>query len=303
MKTTKKKINRTGYRILLVLQLLMQHEASKEDIIKAVSKTLCSKEVSADTVRLDINTLKSAGFFVECKEAGKNSCYRLAQNPISIKLLKSEILAINQIKEAVFELEDWKYIFNLYKVFEKISKFIEEEEFKNKILDFKYFSSIDFSLLRELDYHCSKKHEIAVLYNSPLGIKSIRIRCREIKYDRNTRKIHLWGEIQSYKYLGCLRADKIICIENIIKHPLIKEFDGIFINYKIKRKALETINLKEDEKILSLDGDSVTIKTKVRNNFNFLQHLALLGENVLDIDADIKKEMLKKLQETRDIYK
>ncbi len=304
MKTTKKKkINRTGYRILLVLQLLMHKEASKEDIIKAVSKTLCSKKISADTVRLDINTLKSAGFCVECKEAGKNSRYRLAQNPISIKLLRSEILAINQIKDAVFELQDWKYILNLYKVFEKISKFIEAGELKNKLLDFKYFSNIDFSLLKELDYHCSKKHEITVLYNSPLGIKPIRIRCEEIEYDPSTCKIHLWGETQNYEHLGCLRADKIIRVENVAKYTSIKEFDGIFINYKVKKKALETMNLKEGEEILSADNAAVVISAKVRNNFTFLQRLALLGENVSDVDPDIKEEMLKKLHDTRALYK
>jgi hypothetical protein len=157
--------------------------------------------------------------------------------------------------------------------------------------------------LKELNYHCSKKHEITVLYNSPSGTKPIRIRCVEIKYDRNTRKIHLWGEIENYDYLSCLRADKIVCIENVARHHLIKESEGIFVDYKLKKEALETVNLKEDEEILKTDNNAVFIRAKVRNNFNFLQRLALLGEKVLRTDAVKGKEMLKKLKETRAVYK
>ena len=65
----------TGLRVLFVMQLLLRGPVSKAQIMEEISKNPNLKEVTADTVTLDINTLKSAGFEIISGNKSNNYCY------------------------------------------------------------------------------------------------------------------------------------------------------------------------------------------------------------------------------------
>ena len=121
--------------MLLLLQLLMQGPLSKEDIIKSVEQNEYIKEISPDTIRLDINTLKNAGFEIENSIIGDKYVYILKSNPLEIKFSKEELNTLNRIKQVALDLWNWKDIISLYETLEKICHFINDEEIKNSILN------------------------------------------------------------------------------------------------------------------------------------------------------------------------
>jgi hypothetical protein len=193
----------------------MQGDKTKAEIFDFFKNNYSDLNMSPDILRLDINTLKTAGFEIITGEKKENYKYSLRWNPLKIHLTKSEISVINQIKNLIIQSSNLSAIIDLYKLFEKISGFVNDEETKEKFLDFGYLHNIDFKLLKELNSLCERKKCIEILYNSPNSKKKhIKIRCYEITHDKDTNKIYLWGFASGYNEgkLAYFRAEKIIKI-------------------------------------------------------------------------------------------
>lgn len=302
MEQIKQNINITGSRVLFILSLLLKDSLTKNEIIKLISSNPELNDVCPDTIRLDINTLRDAGFVIENSPVDYK--YRLLWAPIKIKLQKSEISILNKIKKAAISLWDWKSILNLYKAFLKIADYIEDDELRNRLLDFRNFKLVDLKLLAELNYHCVEKNEIVIEYNSPKGeIIQIHLKCLEINFNHSTQKLHLYCKFPGYKDMSYLRIDKIIRIINVLKDKTIEEPAEDFRFYKLKKSAFNQFNLEENEEIVSENDDFITIKVKLKNKFHLMQRLALLGEDAICDEPDIKAEFLSNLLKTKEVYK
>ena len=301
MQKIEQNVNLTGNRVLFILSLLLKGGISKNEIMHAISLNPNLKPVSSDTIRLDMNTLRDAGFVIE--NSNKDYKYRLLWAPIKIKFQKSEITLLNKIKKSALDLWDWKSILNLYKVFEKISDYIEDDNLKEKFLDFRNFKYVDLKLLVELDYHCQKRNEIVIEYNSPKkGIKEIHLKCLEISLNHNTDKLHLYCKFPGYNDTSYLRLDKIIRVINVIKDKTIEDPIIEVCSYKLRKTAFKDFNLEENEKIVSENDDYITIEVKLKNKFHFIQRLAILGEDAICDEPEIKRGFLENLLKTREVY-
>ena len=78
----------------------MQKNYSKGEICELINAKYPNLNTSPDIIRLDINTLKSAGFDIEIGHKGNHYKYVLNWNPLNIKFTKSEIDIINQTKKS-----------------------------------------------------------------------------------------------------------------------------------------------------------------------------------------------------------
>lgn len=302
MGQTEQNINLTGNRVLFILSLLLKGDISKDEIIKEINLNPELKPVSQDTIRLDINTLRDAGFKIE--NSGKNYKYRITWNPVKIKLQKSEINLLNKIKKSALELWDWKSVLDLYKFFKKIGNYIEDEKSKESLLNFRNFMHVDFKLLVELDYHCQNRNEIIIDYNSPKGeIIQIHLKCLEINLNHDTQKLHLYCKFPGYEDISYLRLDKILRIIKVVKEKTISDPVINTCFYKLKKTGLKNFNLNENEKIISDDNDFLTIEVKMKNKFHLIQRLMTLGEDAVCDNKEIKEEILSNLLKTKEIYK
>ena len=179
----KQKASSTGFRTLILLDLLLREPLTKGEIIERLSKNPYITNISKETLRLDINTLKAAGF--EIQNTGKANKYRYKINwsPIQFNLTRKELNVLLRTKEALIKLSNWEYIVRLYGLFEKITPLIKDENDINELMNFHQFSNIDFKTLKELNALSARKKEVILLYNSPnSGIKEIQIKLKGIKY-------------------------------------------------------------------------------------------------------------------------
>ncbi|MBE7706262.1 MAG: hypothetical protein E7Z91_03345 [Cyanobacteria bacterium SIG30] len=294
-------INLTGYRILFILQLLTQGPISKKEITESIKNNPYLKNISTDTIRLDINTLKSVGFEIEHTDDNNEKKYILLTNPLQISLTDSEIKTLNQIKTAAIELWDWKNIIKLYKTFEKVTKFIKDKNQVEEIMNFGYFMQIDFKLLEELNKYCRLKNVITLLYNSPKnGIMPIKIKTHNIVHDKNTNKLYLIGQFENYNYLSYLRIEKIIKVERIELKGTIKEIEPVYKIYQIKKD--ENFVLEDNEKIIKEENDYLEIQAKIINDFHYIQRIVTLGDKIIKVDNETKKKIYENLIKTRNIY-
>lgn len=298
------KISSTGYRLFFILQLLMQGKISKEEILDKINNNSSILNVGLDTIRLDINTLKVAGFQIKTGDKKEGYKYFLDWNPIKINLTPAEIRALSQVKKAVIDVCEWEFIINLYEVFAKIAKFIENEKATNEFLNFGYFLNVDFRILKQLDICCKNKNLIKILYYSPKnGEKVIDIICKKIVYKRDTKKLHLWGNSSQYKGLTYLRVDNILKIINIdfTKNKIIEDFKTC--KYRLRHSVGKSFKLEDNEKITQNNPDFMEIESIVDSQFYFIQRILSFGKHCFWVeDEEIKVEILEKLKKMRSKY-
>ncbi len=299
----KQKASSTGFRVLYLLDLLLEAPRTKDDILNELLKNPDVSNVSYETIRLDLNTLKKAGFEIENLGKTNNYKYKIKKDPIKFKLTKKELKVLTQTKDAILKLSRWEYILKLYKVFEKISGLIEEDEIINEIMDFRYFSGVDFEILKNLNALTKRKKTVLLLYNSPnSGTKEIQIKLKEIKYEGS--KLHLIGISENYPDNTVLRIDNIVKIIKILSKNETAKKGGLKKTvYKIKKEAFRFMNLLSEEKVLKEGEDFIETELKSDNDFMVVQRLLSFGDNLISIkNKDIKEKYLEILKNTLKNY-
>lgn len=301
----KQKASITGFRVLLILNMLLSEELSKNEILEKlkINPDYALNNITKETIRLDINTLKMAGF--DIKNTGKSNNYRYKINwsPIKIKLSKKEMRVLLNTKKAVIGLAKFGYVLRLYKFLEKICKFLLDEKQINELLNFESITNIDFQVLNELNALSKRKKEVLLLYNSPnSGIKEISIKLKEIKY--SNKKVYITGISKDYPDKTVLRAEGIIKIIKILNHEeTLKQQKNTKIIYKLKPKAKEHFNLLDEEKILEENGNYINIELEADNSFAAVQRLLSYGDDLIEIkNKETKAEYIEKLMAIRKKY-
>lgn len=284
-----KKIS-TGIRSLLILDILTKHPASKEEIAEILSKGPIVQNVTKEMIKIDINTLKEAGFEILNLGKAEGYKYKIVNSPIKIKLKKEEVRLLTKIRKALFEIEDWIEILKLYELFEKISKFLSSE-ISEELMNFQYFLNVDFKILKELNAYANKKKTVLIVYNSPNSVvKEIPIRLESLKYKNS--KLYITGISPNYPDTTVLRADKVKEIKRILK-PFEKEPPARKTLYTILKADLENFSLFENEKIITETKKKIEVEIQGENDFCTVQRLLSFGENLISIKNEKIKETYK----------
>lgn len=299
----KQKASSTGFRVLFLLDLLLKAPVGKDDIINELSKNPYVSNISKETVRLDLNTLKAAGFEIENLGKEKNYKYKINWSPIKFGITKKELRVLTQTKDAVLKLSNPDFIIKLYRLFEKISNVIEDDNTIFELLNFRYFLSIDFQILKELATLVKRKKEVVLLYNSPnSGLKEIKIKLKSLKY--NGSKLHLTGTSLNYPDNTILRVDNIVKIVKILGKMEISAKSTVKkTTFKITPKCLKNMSLLNEEKILKERKNFIEIEIKSDNDFTVVQRLLSLGNDLISIkNKEIKEKYLETLKNMLKIY-
>jgi len=298
-------IAQTGYRTLFILQLLIKGPIKKAQILEKISQNPYLKNVTSDTIRLDINTLKSAGFDIKSGNKGNNYCYELKFAPIKIKLLKKEKRAICLAKKAMFDFLDFREIIALYESLEKISKLIEPKEDTDEILDFGNFLRTDFQMVKLLDLHCKIQNEIEILYDSPsIQNRKMKVTALYLNYSKKSDKLYLWCNCEEYGGIIYLRVDRIKEISKVCdysKAPKIKTKECV---YRVSRNLKSPFELEEYEKIIRITPSFIEVNANYYNEFNFVQRLLRYGADLLYVGGkDVKNKIIEELKLICGVYK
>lgn len=301
----RQKASSTGFRILFILDLLLKGPASKKEILDALEKNSSFKNsnTTKETISLNLNTLKRAGFEIENLGRAYGYRYKINWSPIKFKLSEDEMKILTSSRDAVIELSDFDYILKLYKLFKKITNFIQDKTQIDELLDFGYFLKLNFETIKELNALAKRKKEVLLLYNSPnSGKKEIQIKLNEIKYSNS--KLYITGKSNLYPDETVLRADNVIKIIKILPETKAKkEFKQNKTVCIIRGDAKNGINLSGEEKIINENEGSITLEIEADNDFFMLQKLLGFGEDLISIkDENIKDKYIKTLKNIQKLY-
>ncbi len=297
-------IAQTGLRSLFILQLLIKEPISKTHILNKIENHSLLKAVTADTITLDINTLKSIGFDIKTGNKGNNYCYELKLNPIKLELTAKELHALVLAKNAAFEFLDYEHIIGLYETLKKVTSLLKNDAKIDKIMNFGNFLNIDFDVLNSLRVHCKNKNKISITYDSPSENKrEINVVCHQIMYAKKSDKLHLWCEIEQYNKITYLRVDKILSVNRILEFNSADQKKYSYCKYKIAKIHSAPLEFEKFERVVQITPNFIELEAQYLDEFNLIQRILSFGDTLLSIeDATIKKKVIKALKEIKEVY-
>ncbi len=285
-------ISITGYRTLLLLVKLIEQGRTIDELVQILKDdNITSKSVSKDTVRLTINTLKSAGCIILRPSKSNGYKYELIKHPYSLNISQSDFDALMLIRERISNELSWKKVLNLNDLFTKITALTFENSYIESCENGKLLNDIDLKILFELSKPNLKGKKIKVKYLSPEnGEEDIDIIVQKIIYEN--KKLYLSCYILKYKKVSLLKIERIKKILAIDISEKININDYYYVEYELFGNSYKQYEVASYEEIIKKNENSIIIKAKVTNEFCFIQRLLLFGSDFKIISPSFFKEKL-----------
>ena len=113
-------ISATGYRILLELNALLQSPKSSKELIEIIKNSSVHINISDDTIRFDINTLRNAGCVISKPEKSSGYKFRLISHPFKFTIDNRDINNLIHLRDVLAANITFDEAFVLNDLFQKI---------------------------------------------------------------------------------------------------------------------------------------------------------------------------------------
>jgi predicted DNA-binding transcriptional regulator YafY len=301
-----KNISQTGYRILKILNILINEDVSRSEIIELLKNDeIINKTLSDDTVTFYINTLRKNGFNISRPHKHNGYKYTIKENIPFLPFKKSDIEHLEKIKKFASENGDWIFILNFNCLMHSLSKFIpagEREYFKQQLLNSKPFMYTENAKILDL-YKIAQNSETAeIVYKSPNGGDRIfKVKTLNISLENN--KLYFWCENLVSLNIQYLRIDRIKSFK-VIDAGIKAKTIYPKVLYKLKGQEAILYNpVYDNEKIISKDETEVIVETSLQNEFWLVQKILSYGRDCTILQPDsVRKKIAEKIQKIKGLY-
>ena len=161
-------ISLTGMRSLALLRLLITAPRSLDDIKEAfIELKIIDESCSKDTLRVDINTIKSIGCELSRPSPNNNYKYELLNHPFSLKITDEDIKYFKKVYSRLKADANIKTLIEFDELINKIAKHIYNEEIREKLIGISAFKYFEEKYIRELINDCKNDRTLELLYRKP----------------------------------------------------------------------------------------------------------------------------------------
>lgn len=300
MKTTdtisekKKKIwiSITGYRTLLILKVLLEKGRTVNELIEILkSNKITQKSVSKDTLRITLNTLKTAGCDIARPSKSNGYTYSITNHPFFLKLSSEDINSLIFVRDKFSNELSWQKVIVLNNLYEKLISLTNDEASVNLIEDSKPFNNINLNLLREIADLKLKGKKVHVTYSSPkYGEENFAIVPQRISYENG--KLYLWCYSFKYNKMSILNIERLKKIDAIDILPDNIVSDYYEVEYELFGNSKLSFVPDCNEEIIDKNETSIIVRARVSNEFWFIQRLFLFGGDFKIITPESFREKL-----------
>mgnify|MGYP002623905178 CR=1 FL=1 len=296
-----KQVSLTGARAIILMSALMEGPKNFEEIIKFFKDCgVSEKYYSVDTIRIDINTLKKAGFVISKATKTNNHKYHLVSQPFVFNPTQAEIDAIKTIYRKIARTASPYLLYLYHNLFKKIAEKAGDEKIKNQLLGISNLKSVKLDMLDELVQNEETHNRVKILYKPNAST--------EHEYDITIEKI---GVRSDKLYVYCFNhtiGERAFLNVSKIKSILGNLFDndstlGMDIEVKFKLCNYNEYTLDDNEVIVEENPEYIIVQAKYFNEFIAMQRLLSFSRDCTVIESDeIKEKLLLKLKEMRAMY-
>ncbi len=286
----------TGYRTLVILNLLMESPKSNDEINEYFFNHQYIKEkFSNDTLRIYINSLRQIGCEITRAKKSNKQKYELISHPFTYDIPQNHINAIEKLYKNMYDKIDIKEVIAIENLFEKLSSYTKNNTAQESLKSISVLKNINKNILEDLIMHCKNKNQITFLYNSPKSnAKKIEIIAGKLSF--KSGKLYIFGDNLTHSEYSYFSVDRIIEICSIKFQKEKKEFPSLKVIYELKNKNEEYIP-DIDEKIIKKTKDKLTIEVNSKNEFSLIQKMLHMANDCKVIaPEDFKTKLLNKLK-------
>ena len=286
-------VSLTGYRILLILSSLIQKGRTLKELIEILQNNeFTNKSLSKDTIRVAINTLKKAGCVISRPTKANNYLYELISHPFTLSLSENELNIFLRLRDKMLDEMNWKDVFVLNSLYEKIMSLTFNEEQINLTKDIAPFAGLNKSILKDFSNPNIIGKKVKIIYNSPeFGEEEIDIIPQKLAYEN--ANMYLWCYSFKYNKNSLLSIERIkeIISYGVSEHNYQTKvlYDVI---YSITGEAYNTFEEKEFEEVITKSENEIKVLAHVENEFYFIQRLLLFGSDFKIISPNFFREKL-----------
>ncbi len=291
-KTKKFWISITGYRTLLILKSLMVKSYTIDELVDIIKNdSITNKSVSKDTVRIAINTLKSAGCEILRPNKANNYKYQLIRHPFSLNLNNKELQVFARLRDKIAENIEYNDIFVLNDLYDKLISLTLNESQVDYINDTQPLKNIDKKVLDEISNPKIIGKRVQIKYLSPdCGEENIDVIPQKVTYESG--KMYLRCYIFKYEKNSLLHVERILKINSIDMFNIYDKNTSYEVVYELSGNSANIFKIQKNEKIISKKDNSIKIEAIVDNEFLFIQRLLLFGSDFKIVSLDSFREKL-----------
>ena len=303
-KTKKFWISTTGYRTLLILKSLMEKNCTIDELVEIVKKdSITNKAVSKDTVRIAINTLKSAGCEILRPNKANAYKYQLVKHPFVLHIDENELQVLVRLREKLADEVKYTDVFTINDLYEKLISLTCNKNLEIYIKDTQPLKNVNRKVLDELSNPKLAGKKVQIKYLSPeFGEEDIDVIPQKVTYESG--KIYLWCYIFKYNKNSMLSFERILKVNSINISQYFKKDSSYEVIYEVFGNSFASFKEKENEEIIEKNENSIKVRAVVDTEFLFIQRILLFGTDFKIISPDFFREkLINKIKLIRKGYK
>ena len=297
-----KQVSMTASRALVLLLYMLDGPKSFEEIKEfLLACGVVSKEYSIDTIRIDLNSLKSIGCEITKATKTNDHKYELISFPFSLQLSSADVQNIKAIYKKLLKSISPGKILKYHYLFKKMAGLVADEQIKEELLGISILKSDNIKLIRDLVSSETKNNVVRILYMPPTHKECV-------EYDITLETIGVRsGRLYIFCYNHTLKSRSFLNISRI-KSVASTMFDrnscwGLDVRVRFKLRNFKHFELEENETVVEDHNDYAIVAGYYFNNFIAVQRMLYFADDCTVLEPDeIIEDIVGRLKEMRSIY-
>ena len=291
----------SSFRILYLLKILYNKAYSKNEIIEEFKKIgVC---VNKTTILKYINKLNECEINITCEKIKNKNFYSIKKQS-TLNLTQDEINSSQSLKKRIILNGSENEIRCMMLLFYKFALYSEDDDLRRNLIDFDYYSKINWHLVNKLKKHCESHDIIELDYiQSSNERKDIIIHADNITTQGTSNRLYLIGMLEGAKKFSKLPIDKIFMVKKVIEKYVRYDLEKDVISYKVSKESFEKAPVDKKEVVFDKDKDIITVIRPLDDSFHIVQRLLYFCPDLYYIsDTNIRNLVREKLLNMKGFY-
>lgn len=264
----------TGFKSIFIFTLLAEGPKTYKQLQEAFQNHEYLREnISIDTLRIYLNSLKDIGCNIEKVTKKGVTTYSLVAHPFELNIDDKQAKSIIKIYKAISKSIEVSDLISLQSFFEKMAEYVSNAELKKDLQCISPLNGIDSKLISDLIYYAQYNAEITVLYSSKNSNRDKEITIIVDKLAIENAKVYIYGINSDRMNYSSFLVNCIRQVNHVNFGAKTLQLPDIKVVYEYFKETNETLELLNNEKILEETENKYLIELTSKSKFEIMQRI------------------------------